>query len=60
VVWDKIGNLPAAQRQALLMVGAEGRTYEEVASLLGCQVGTVKSRVSRARAALVDQIGMAG
>lgn len=60
VVWEKIGNLPAVQRQALLMVGAEGRTYEEAASLLGCQVGTVKSRVSRARAALVDQIGIAG
>ncbi len=58
VVWDKIGRLPASQRQALLLVGAEGRTYEEAASLLGCQVGTVKSRVSRARAVLVAQLGM--
>ncbi|MFC6791224.1 sigma-70 family RNA polymerase sigma factor [Methylobacterium komagatae] len=58
VVWEKIGRLPEGQRQALLLVGAEGRTYEEAATLLGCQVGTVKSRVSRARALLVEQLGM--
>jgi len=58
VVWDRIGKLPEAQRQALLLVGAEGRTYEEAASLLGCQVGTVKSRVSRARAILSERLGM--
>lgn len=58
VVWDRIGNLPEVQRQALLLVGAEGRTYEEAAALMGCQVGTVKSRVSRARALLVEQLGM--
>lgn len=58
VVWEKIGRLPQPQRQALLLVGAEGRTYEEAAALLGCQVGTVKSRVSRARAVLVAQLGM--
>jgi RNA polymerase sigma-70 factor (ECF subfamily) len=58
VVWDKIGRLPPSQRQALLLVGAEGRTYEEAASLLGCQIGTVKSRVSRARTALVEQLGL--
>ncbi len=58
VVWERIGSLPEAQRQALLMVGAEGRTYEEAASLLGCQVGTVKSRVSRARTVLVAQLGL--
>ena len=58
VVWERIGSLPEVQRQALLLVGAEGRTYEEAASLLGCQVGTVKSRVSRARALLIDQLGL--
>lgn len=58
VVWDRIGGLPVAQRQALLLVGAEGRTYEEAAALIGCQVGTVKSRVSRARALLVEQLGL--
>ncbi len=58
VVWERIGGLPEAQRQALLLVGAEGRTYEEAAALIGCQVGTVKSRVSRARALLVGQLGL--
>lgn len=58
VVWDRIGGLPEAQRRALLLVGAEGRTYEEAAALLGCQVGTVKSRVSRARTLLLEQLGL--
>ena len=60
VVWERIASLPEPQRQALLMVGAEGRTYEEAAALLGCQVGTVKSRVSRARAVLIEQFGIRG
>ncbi|MCJ2122681.1 sigma-70 family RNA polymerase sigma factor [Methylobacterium sp. J-077] len=58
VVWKQLGTLPAAQRQALLLVGAEGHTYEEAASKLGCQVGTVKSRVSRARSSLLDTLGV--
>lgn len=49
--------LPARQREALLMVGAEGYTYEQAADLLKCQVGTVKSRVSRARGSLVELLG---
>ncbi|MGU3666666.1 sigma-70 family RNA polymerase sigma factor [Methylobacterium sp. A49B] len=57
VVWKRLGDLPAAQRQALLLVGAEGHTYEEAATKLGCQVGTVKSRVSRARSSLLDTLG---
>ncbi|MEE7490624.1 sigma-70 family RNA polymerase sigma factor [Methylobacterium oryzae] len=58
IVWDKIDSLPVPQRQALLLVGAEGYTYEEAAVKLGCQVGTVKSRVSRARAVLVGTLGL--
>lgn len=49
-----LATLPEAQREALLMVGEEGCTYEEAAERLGCRVGTIKSRVSRARARLVD------
>ena len=55
-VMNLIGTLPLPQRQALLMVGAEGFTYEEAAIRLGCQVGTVKSRVSRARNVLVESL----
>lgn len=44
--------LPEAQREALILIGAGGLAYEEVASICGCAVGTVKSRVARARTAL--------
>ena len=44
--------LPDAQREALVMIGAGGFSYEEAAEISGVAVGTVKSRVSRARAAL--------
>ena len=47
-----LNQLPATQREALILVGAGGLAYEEAAVICGCPVGTVKSRVSRARAAL--------
>lgn len=40
------------QREALILVGAGGLSYEEAARVCGCAVGTVKSRVARARQAL--------
>lgn len=48
--------LPRDFREALLLVGATGLKYEEVASILDCRTGTVKSRVSRARAILRDRL----
>ena len=47
-----LGMLPPEQREALILVGAGGFAYEEAAAICGCAVGTVKSRVSRARRAL--------
>jgi len=44
--------LPIEQREALVLVGAGGFAYEEAAEICDCAVGTVKSRVSRARRAL--------
>jgi RNA polymerase sigma-70 factor, ECF subfamily len=44
--------LPPAQREALALVGASGFVYEEAAKVASCAVGTMKSRVSRARAQL--------
>ena len=41
--------LPDDQREALILVGAGGFSYEEVAEIADCAVGTIKSRVSRAR-----------
>lgn len=56
IVWSHIGKLPELQREALLLVGAQGLTYEAAAEVMGCQTGTVKSRVSRARALLVAHL----
>jgi RNA polymerase sigma-70 factor (ECF subfamily) len=47
-----IFTLPPLQREALVLVGAQGMSYEEAAEICGVPVGTVKARVSRARAAL--------
>ncbi|MBW8813217.1 MAG: sigma-70 family RNA polymerase sigma factor [Caulobacterales bacterium] len=41
--------LPEDQREALILIGAGGCSYEEVAAMCACALGTVKSRVSRAR-----------
>ena len=50
--------LPADQREALTLVGASGLTYEEAAKICDCAVGTVKSRVNRARARLSEMLGL--
>ena len=47
-----LAQLPPEQREALVLVGAGGFAYEEAAAICCCAVGTVKSRVSRARRAL--------
>ena len=47
-----LATLPDEQREALLLVSASGLSVEEAAAVMGCAVGTVKSRVSRGRAAL--------
>jgi RNA polymerase sigma-70 factor, ECF subfamily len=44
--------LPAEQRESLVLVGASGFSYEEEARICGCAVGTIKSRVNRARSRL--------
>jgi RNA polymerase sigma-70 factor (ECF subfamily) len=44
--------LPPAQREAILLVGAQGFSYEEAAAICATAVGTMKARVSRARSAL--------
>ena len=42
------------QREALLLVGAQGFSYEEASAICGCAVGTIKSRVNRARVRLAE------
>ncbi len=45
-------DLPPNQREAIILVGAGGYSYEEAASISGCALGTIKSRISRAREGL--------
>jgi RNA polymerase sigma-70 factor, ECF subfamily len=55
-----LSHLPADQREALLLVGASGLSYEEAAQICGVAVGTIKSRVNRARGRLADLLKVAG
>ena len=48
--------LPAEQREVLLLIGANGVSYEEAADIMGCAVGTIKSRLARGRVALAALI----
>ncbi len=50
--------LPVDQREALLLIAAEGLSYEEAAEITGVAVGTVKSRVNRARLRLARILNM--
>jgi RNA polymerase sigma-70 factor (ECF subfamily) len=54
-----LSRLQAEQREALVLVGALGLAYEEAADVCGVAAGTVKSRVSRARAALTEDLDIA-
>lgn len=45
------------QREALLLVGASGFSYEEAAEMCGVAVGTIKSRTNRARARIAELMG---
>jgi RNA polymerase sigma-70 factor (ECF subfamily) len=44
-----LDQLPVEHREALILVGAAGLSYEEAAEICGCALGTIKSRVNRAR-----------
>lgn len=50
--------LPDEQREALILVGASGFSYEEAASMTGVAVGTVKSRANRGRRRLAELLHM--
>lgn len=51
--------LTPEHREVLILVGANGYSYEEAAGMMGVAVGTAKSRANRARARLCDLLGMA-
>jgi RNA polymerase sigma-70 factor (ECF subfamily) len=52
------GTLSRDHRVALTLIGAEGMSYEEAAAVCGCAVGTMKSRVNRARQQLADKLNL--
>lgn len=56
----EIGELPAEMRDVLLMVAVDDLSYEEAAVLLSVPIGTVRSRVSRARSSLRKRLEQAG
>jgi RNA polymerase sigma-70 factor, ECF subfamily len=53
-----LAKLPQGQREAILLVGLKGMTYEEAAHALECAVGTIQSRVNRARNRLAELMGL--
>jgi RNA polymerase sigma-70 factor, ECF subfamily len=50
--------LPDDQREALILIGASGLSYEEAAGICGCAIGTMKSRVNRARNRLAEMLSI--
>lgn len=52
-----INRLPPHHREVLMLIGVLGVSYEEAAEICGCAVGTVKSRLNRARASLLMDLG---
>jgi len=55
-----LDQLPADQKEAIILVGASGFSYEDTAEICSCAVGTIKSRVSRARTRLQELLGVNG
>jgi RNA polymerase sigma-70 factor (ECF subfamily) len=58
LVLDALDQLPSDQKAALILVDMEGYPVAEVAQMLDCAVGTVKSRCSRGRARLATMLGV--
>ncbi|MEI9432275.1 sigma factor-like helix-turn-helix DNA-binding protein, partial [Mesorhizobium sp. Cs1299R1N3] len=56
-VHGAIQRLPEHQREVLMLIGVLGVSYEETAEICGCAVGTVKSRLNRARANVLEFLG---
>ena len=52
--------LPDDQREAIILIGASGFSYEEAADICGCAIGTIKSRVNRARTRLAELLNVEG
>ena len=56
ILSDIIDELPSDLRTAILLREREGLSYDEIAGIMGCPVGTVRSRIFRAREAIEKKI----
>ena len=54
---EAIQRLPEQQREILVLIGVMGVSYEDAADITGCAIGTVKSRLNRARLRLLEELG---
>ncbi|MCO6386788.1 sigma-70 family RNA polymerase sigma factor [Aliihoeflea sp. 40Bstr573] len=54
---EALARLPEQQREVIMLIGVLGVSYEEAAEICGCAMGTIKSRLNRARARLLDEMG---
>ena len=55
-VWDSINKLPEELRTAITLREIDGMSYEEIAQAMDCPVGTVRSRIFRAREAIDNNL----
>ena len=58
-LWGVIGSLHGERREAFVLTQVLGLSYEEAAAVCDCPIGTIRSRVARARAELISQMGAA-
>lgn len=56
-VENAIERLPVQQKEVLVLIGVLGVSYDEAARICDCAMGTVKSRLNRARATLLEELG---
>jgi RNA polymerase sigma-70 factor (ECF subfamily) len=59
LVEETVAKLPEHHREVFVLRELEGRSYEEIAEITHCNLGTVKSRLNRARASFAEIIGPA-
>jgi RNA polymerase sigma-70 factor, ECF subfamily len=55
---EALDRLPPTQREALILVTMSGLSYAEAAQICGCEIGTIKSRVNRARSSLAGMMDL--
>jgi RNA polymerase sigma-70 factor (ECF subfamily) len=55
-----LAKLPPKQREAIILIGASGLSYDEAGKVCGCPAGTIKSRVNRARTELAQLLAIKG